>query len=271
MSASRQVGIGLRQSLAMPILKNTLNPPDFIEITAENWMYMGGYWKHMLDELAEKFKFTAHGLSLSIGSEAPLDMDFLKDLKRFLDQYQIDIFSEHLSFSQTSNAHLFELLPLPFTQSAVKHISEKIRIAQDVLERQIAFENVAYYSLVDNELSEHAFISDIVHKSNCKLLLDISNVYINSQNHHYDKQRFIDNLPLDQVTYVHMGGFAALNDDILIDTHSNDLDKEVLDFYHQVIERVGSEVPVLLERDDNFDEPAHLFSEMESLRSSVKV
>ncbi|MCT4644507.1 MAG: DUF692 domain-containing protein, partial [Carboxylicivirga sp.] len=157
-----EIGIGFRRDFADEFLVNKEFQPDFIELAPENWIGMGGYWKKKLDAVAEKYPITCHGLSLSIGSPDDLDMDFLKELKSFLNQYDVKIYSEHLSFAKASNAHLYDLLPIPFREDAVKHIAERIRIVQDYLERPLVIENVSYYTSVAAQMTELEFITQIL-------------------------------------------------------------------------------------------------------------
>jgi len=259
------IGIGFRRDFADEFLDNNLFKPDFIEFAPENWMGMGGYWKKKLDQVAERYPITCHGLSLSIGSPDALDWDFIKALKVFLDTYHVEIYSEHLSFSKAANAHLYDLLPIPFREDAVKHVSERIRIVQDFLERPLVIENVSYYTPVAAEMEEIAFINQVIEASGCQLLLDVNNVYVNAFNHHYDAHQFIRQLPLDKVAYIHMAGHEKVSPDLIIDTHGQaiiDPVYELFDFTTQLLKPV----PVLLERDFNIPETDELISEMKLLK-----
>lgn len=260
----KQIGIGFRKDFAEDFLSGNSLQPTFIELAPENWMGIGGYWKKILQEVAEKYPITSHGLSLSIGSPEDIDRDFLKQVKNFIKTYNIQIYSEHLSYSKCDNAHLYDLLPIPFREDAVHHISKRIREVQDFLGMKLAIENVSYYTPVAAEMSEIEFINAIVDESDCNLLLDVNNVYVNAFNHQYDAKEFIQKLPLNKVAYIHMAGHEQVEPDLIIDTHGQDIIDpvyELFDFTTQLIQPV----PVLLERDFNIPELDHLQAEMDHL------
>ncbi len=264
-----QVGIGFRRDFADEFIDNPEFNPDFIELAPENWIGMGGYWKKKLDTVAEKYPITCHGLSLSIGSPDDLDMNFLKDVKDFLNRYDVKIYSEHLSFSKAANAHLYDLLPIPFRQDAVDHIAARISIVHDYLKRPLVIENVSYYTSVEAQMSELEFIQKVVAKSGCQLLLDVNNVYVNAFNHQYDAKAFISQLPLDNVAYIHMAGHEKVAPDLIIDTHGEAIIDPVYDLFDFTVQLLHP-VPVLLERDFNIPETSELILEMERLKSIVK-
>ncbi len=261
-----QVGIGFRKDFGEEFLDEKLIHPSFVELAPENWMGIGGYWKKVLNQVAEKYPITCHGLSLSIGSPEEIDQAFLKDVKQFLKNYDVKIYSEHLSYSKCDNAHLYDLLPIPFTEDAVKHIAQRIREVQDVLERKIAIENVSYYTPVAAEMSEPEFINAIVSEADCKLLLDVNNVYVNAHNHNYDAKDFLSQMPLDKVAYIHMAGHYQISDDLIIDTHGEDIIDPVYELFEWTLERMNP-VPVLLERDFNIPELDDLQNEMNRLKA----
>jgi uncharacterized protein len=260
------IGLGYRRDFAEEFLSRKNIQPDFIELAPENWMEIGGYWKKQFDKVAEKYPIFSHGLSLSIGSPDPLDMDFLKKVKAFLKRYDVKIYSEHLSFSKCDNAHLYDLLPVPFRKDAVKHISERVKIVQDFLERQLVLEIVSYYTPVAAEMDEATFITGIVNESQCGLLLDVNNVYVNAFNHHYDARDFISKLPLEQVKYIHMAGHKQVSPDLIIDTHGEPIIDPVYDLFDYTMSKVKP-VPVLLERDFNIPEMEELQMELNKLRA----
>lgn len=259
------IGLGYRRDFAEEFLPGGSVQPDFVELAPENWMNLGGYWKKQIGQIADRFPILCHGLSLSIGSPDPLDMDFLKKLKAFLDQYRVQIYSEHLSFSKCDNAHLYDLLPIPFRKDAAKHIVQKIKQVQDYLERPLVLENVSYYTSVAAEITEEEFINYIVRESGCQLLLDVNNVFVNAFNHGYDADKFISKLPLDRVAYIHMAGHEQVEEDLIIDTHGEAIIDPVFDLFEQTIEKIDP-VPVLLERDFNIPEMDELNVEMNRLR-----
>lgn len=263
---SIKTGIGFRKDFAEEFLSGSVLQPDFVELAPENWMNIGGFWKKKLNELAEKYSITSHGLSLSLGSPDELDMDFLKKVKLFLKDYKIEIYSEHLSFSKCDNAHLYDLLPIPFREDAVKHVASKIRQTQDYLGRQIAIENVSYYTPVAAEMDEVTFISEIVKEADCQLLLDVNNVYVNAFNHNYNAKEFIKKLPLQRVAYIHMAGHTKIADDLIIDSHGQAIIDPVYELFDWTLKHVNP-VPVLLERDFNIPELSELQNELASLKT----
>ena len=251
--------------MAQQMINLDSGAPDFIEFAPENWMDMGGYWGKILKAATEKYPVLCHGLSLSIGSPDELDWEFLKRLKQFLNEHNVQVYSEHLSYSKCDNAHLYDLLPIPFREDAVKHIVQRLKQVQDFLERPVAIENVSYYTPVGAEMEESEFISRIVLESDCRLLLDVNNVYVNAFNHGYDAKDFISELPLDRVAYIHMAGHEQVAPDLIIDTHGQDIIDPVYELFEWTIPQLNP-VPVLLERDFNIPEMEVLRKEMDQLQ-----
>ncbi|HNU12999.1 MAG TPA: DUF692 domain-containing protein [Chitinophagaceae bacterium] len=260
-------GIGYRKDFAEELLQSEILKPSFIEVAPENWIGVGGYWKKQFQKALEQYPLFTHGLSLSIGSPDELDYDFLYKVKSFLKETSSAVYSEHLSYSKCDNAHLYDLLPVPFTADAVKHVAERIKIVQDMLERKIAIEIVSYYSPVAPELSETEFITTILEEADCELLLDVNNVYVNGFNHQYDAKSFIDRLPLERVSYIHMAGHEKVSDTLIIDTHGEAIIDPVYDLFEYTIKRINRDVPVLLERDFNIPEMEELQSEIDRLNN----
>lgn len=260
----QHIGIGFRRDLVEDILSSDTLTPSFVELAPENWMGMGGHWKKILQQLAEKYPITSHGLSLSIGSMEPLDYEFLAGIKQFISDYQISIYSEHLSFSKCDNAHLYDLLPIPFQEEAIVAIVEKIKRVQDFLNRPLVLENVSYYTSIASEMDEATFISEILKRSDCRLLLDINNVYVNAFNHKYSAKEFIQKLPLDRVSYIHMAGHEQVSEDLIIDTHGENIVPGVFELFEWAVSFLNP-VKVLLERDFNFPSIPQLQSEMQQL------
>jgi uncharacterized protein (UPF0276 family) len=263
------VGLGLRRDIAEEILESRTLTPDFLEFAPENWMGMGGKWKKVMDRAVENFPITCHGLSLSLGSPEELDWDFIRELKGFLDENQVKIFSEHLSYTKSRNAHLYDLLPIPFRSDAVDHVVERIRKVQDKLQRPLAIENVSYYTPVAAEMSEIEFVNQIVERAGCQLLLDVNNVYVNAFNHRYDAKEFISQLPLDRVAYIHMAGHEQVEPDLIIDTHGQPIIDPVYELFEWTIAQMDP-VPVLLERDYNFEDTDQIQSELLQIKSLIK-
>lgn len=261
------VGIGYRKDFGESFLNKSLLRPDFVEVAPENWMGIGGYWKKQFQQVLETLPLFAHGLSLSIGSPDPLDYTFLKRIKQFLHEYQAVLYSEHLSYAKCDNAHLYDLLPIPFTDEAVTHVAKRIREVQDLLERRIAMEIVSYYSPVAPVLTELEFVQAVIAESDCDLLLDVNNVYVNGFNHQYDPYAFISALPLERVSYIHMAGHEQVAPDLIIDTHGEAIIDPVYDLFSYSMQLLNRDVPVLLERDFNIPDLQVLQLEIDQLRS----
>ncbi|MBI5730839.1 MAG: DUF692 domain-containing protein [Ignavibacteriales bacterium] len=270
MERNKHVGVGFRKDFAEEFLEGKDLTPAFLEVAPENWMEIGGYWKKVFNKVAEQYPIYSHGLSLSIGSSEELDWNFLKKVKSFLQEYKIKIYSEHLSYSKCDNAHLYDLLPIPFRWDAVKHISERIKSVQEFLERKIAIEIVSYYTPVAAEISEVEFISSIVKEADCNLLLDVNNIYVNAFNHKYDAKSFIENLPLDKVEYIHMAGHEQVAPDLIIDTHGEPIIDPVYELFDFTVQKLPNTVPVLLERDFNIPELKELQYELNRLENICK-
>ncbi|MFN3587242.1 MAG: DUF692 domain-containing protein [Moraxellaceae bacterium] len=259
-------GLGLRRDFSRALLaaEQTAALPDFLEIAPENWMGMGGRYARQLRALTERFPFVCHGLSLSIGGPLPLDPAFLKDLRAFLDMHQIRCYSEHLSYT-TDDGQLYDLLPIPFTRDAVDHVAARVQQVQDALGRRIALENVSYYAAPGAEMSELEFLLAVLEKADCDILLDVNNIWVNSINHGYDANAFLDALPVARVAYIHIAGHYVEAPDLRVDTHGADVIPEVWQLLDRAYARCGV-VPTLLERDFNIPPLPALLAEMNLIR-----
>lgn len=260
------VGIGYRKEFSKTFLNSNVLQPDFVEVAPENWLGIGGYWKQELKKVLAKYPLYCHGLSLSVGSPEGVDIDFVKQVKQFLDDTDAVLYSEHLTFSKVDNAHLYDLLPIPFTKEAIDRVSENILQVQDILKKPLILENGSYYTVLEAEMSEEDFVNEILNRTGCELLLDVNNVYVNAYNHHYDAKTFITKMPLDKVKYIHMAGHYQVNEQLIIDTHGADVIDPVYDLFRFTIEQMDKDVPVLLERDFNIPELDILQTEINNLR-----
>ncbi|HID48855.1 MAG TPA: DUF692 domain-containing protein, partial [Chromatiales bacterium] len=209
----------------------------------------------------EQYPFLCHGLSLSIGSPSPLDEAFVRRLKLFLKQHGIRGYSEHLSYC-SDDGHLYDLMPIPFTEEAVHYVAARIRRVQDILEQPIAMENVSYYAAPGKEMDEIDFINSVLAEADCRLLLDVNNVYVNSINHHYDARDFIRRLPAERVSYLHVAGHYQEAEDLIVDTHGADVIDPVWQLLDATYELLGP-VPTLLERDFNIPPLPELLTEVD--------
>lgn len=261
-------GLGLRRELLEPLA--TFNPdPDtgigFLEVAPENWLQIGGRLGKAFRQYTERFPMVCHGLSLSIGGPAPLDVPFLRRVKQFLDTHGIADYTEHLTWT-ADDGQFYDLLPIPFTEDAVRHVAARVRQAQDILERRIALENASYYAPLATDLDEASFIGAVLAEAHCDLLLDVNNIYVNSINHGYDALAFLDRLPLERVRYLHIAGHYQEHENLLIDTHGADVIDPVWTLLDAVYARLGS-VPTLLERDFNLPPLPVLLGEVAEVRA----
>ena len=259
-------GLGLRREL-VPALKICVPPGiDFFEIAPENWIDLGGAAGRELQSFTERYPFVCHGLSLSIGSPAPLDEELLHQIRHFLDQHRISLYTEHLSYC-SDDGHLYDLLPIPFTGETVKYVAARIRRAQDILERRIAMENASFYLQAPiSEMSEADFIRAVLAEADCNLHLDINNVYVNSINHGYDALEFIRSMPSERIVYMHMAGHYNESENLIIDTHGADVIDPVWSLLDETY-RIHGIAPTLLERDFNIPPLAQLMREVERIAS----
>jgi hypothetical protein len=199
--------------------------------------------------MTERFPFVCHGMSLSIGSPAPLDLELVRRIKTFLDQHAIRAYSEHLSYC-SDDGHLYDLMPIPFTTEAVRYVAERVRQVQDILERRVALENVSYYAAPGQEMTEIEFINAVLTEADCDLLLDVNNILVNSINHGYDAVEFLEALPGERIAYGHIAGHYVEAPDLRIDSHGAAVIEPVWALLDHAYERFGV-FPTLLERDFN--------------------
>lgn len=243
-------GLGFRRELLPELEACVPDAIDFFEIAPENWIDMGGRYGSVLSQFTERFPFVCHGLSLSLGSPAPLDEVLLKKIRMFLDQHRIALYTEHLSYC-SDDGHLYDLLPIPFTEEAVRYVAARIRRTQDILERRIAIENASFYTAAPiATLDEASFIAAVLEEADCDLHLDVNNVYVNSVNHRYDPVEFLKKLPTERIVYLHVAGHYNEADDLIVDTHGADVIERVWELLDTTYHLHGVR-PTLLERDFN--------------------
>jgi len=244
------------------------NNIDFMEVAPENWINVGGKLAEKFRFFTERYPFLSHGLSLSIGSPAPLDESLLRNIKTFMDQHNIRFYSEHLSYC-SDNGQLYDLMPIPFTDDAVHYVSNRIRRSQDILERRMAIENVSYYAPIDTSLNEIDFIKAVLDESDCDLLLDINNIVVNSINHNYDAKEFMLAMPKKKISYFHLAGHYVEAEDLRVDTHGSAVSDSVWQLLADAYEYFGP-VPTLLERDFNFSPIEALLAEVQQIKAMQK-
>lgn len=255
-------GLGLRRDSMKQLLQTPAPQIGFMEVAPENWIGVGGTYGKQLREFTEKNDFVCHGLSLSIGGPAPLDEAFVGQVGEFLKQHQVKIYSEHLTYC-SDDGHLYDLLPIPFTEEAVDYVAERIMRVQDILGQRIAMENASYYTPAPgSEMQEIDFINAVLNKADCDLLIDINNIYVNSVNHAYDPVEFMQGLPAERIAYAHIAGHYNEAEDLIVDTHGADVIDTVWDLLDKAYEYFGV-FPTLLERDFNIPPVTGLLKEVD--------
>ncbi len=260
-------GLGFRRELLPELKAQVPDAIDFFELAPENWIDFGGASGRDLRAFTERYPFVCHGLSLSIGGPSPLDEMLLKRIKSFMQTHGIRLYTEHLSYC-SDDGHLYDLLPIPFTEEAVKHVATRVRRAQDILESRIALENASYYVAPPiAEMSEIEFIRAVLEEADCLLHLDVNNVYVNSVNHRYDALDFIRAMPTERIVYLHMAGHYKEAKDLIVDTHGADVIDPVWALLDQTYAIHGVH-PTLLERDFNIPPLGELVREVERITAA---
>ncbi|MBE9568707.1 MAG: DUF692 domain-containing protein [Proteobacteria bacterium] len=264
-------GLGLRREKLNEMLdaieKKSLAPVNFMEVAPENWINVGGTFGKKFRRFTEQYDFICHGLSLSIGSPAPLDEDFVRDVGRFMKTHGIKHYSEHLTYC-SDDGHLYDLLPIPFTEEAVHYVAERIRRVQDILQQEISMENASYYTPAPGkEMEEVDFLKAVLEEADCGFLLDVNNIYVNSINHRYDPIEFLKQLPQERIRYAHIAGHYNEADDLIVDTHGADVIDPVWAILDKAYEHFGV-FPTLLERDFNIPAVPELLEEVKQIAAA---
>ena len=263
------VGLGLRRALMSPLLSMEPQSVDFMEAAPENWIGVGGRFGKQFRQLAERHTIALHGLSLDIGGPDPIDTNLVESVATLISEIGAPLYSEHLTYC-AADGHLYDLLPIPFTQEAVNYVAARVRQVQDIIGMPLVLENASYYGQAYNDLTEAEFINAVLQESGCELLLDVNNIYVNSINHSYDPLVFLDAMPLDRVRYIHIAGHFDEAEDLKVDTHGADVIAPVWSLLERAYERLGP-IPTLLERDFNIPPLTELLGEVEQIRHYQKV
>ena len=256
-------GLGLRRSFIDQVADQLPRQVSFMEVAPENWIDIGGFHGKRFRTIVERVPIVCHGLSLNLGGPAPLDEAFLHCLKQFLDTHAIRCYSEHLSYC-ADDAHLYDLMPIPFTEEAVHYVAGRIRRVQDIIGRRLAVENISYYAAPGQEIPEIDFINAVIDEADCDLLLDVNNIYVNSINHGYDAHAFLEALPHERIAYAHIAGHYVETEDLRIDTHGTDVIDPVWALLDHAYARFGV-FPTLLERDFNIPPLTQLLTEVDRI------
>jgi hypothetical protein len=255
-------GLGFRRELIEPLKSGVPEAIRFFELAPENWAGIGGKSARDLRHFSERYPFVCHGLSLSLGGPAPLDEALLQRIRSFMAEHGMTLYTEHLSWSG-DDGHLYDLLPIPLTEKAVKWTVDRISRAQDTLGMRIGIENASYYVAPPGaEMSDGEFIGAIVREADCMLHLDVNNIHVNSRNFGFDALAFLDALPLERTAYVHVAGHHVEPDGLLIDTHGAGVIDPVWSLLEAAYRRIGP-VATCLERDFNIPDLQQLTAEVE--------
>lgn len=261
-------GLGLRTPHYQDILNG--NPPvDWFEVLSENYMVRGGQPLRILDRIAARYPVVMHGVSLSIASTAPMDLDYLAQLKLLAERVQPRWISDHLCWTGVHGRNLHDLLPIPYTREALEHVAARVHRVQDFLGRALTLENVSsYVSFARSEMPEWEFIAELTRRTGCWLLFDVNNVHVSAFNHEYDPRDFIDGIPADRVVQFHVAGHSHMETHI-VDTHDAPVTDEVWDLYRYALKRFGP-VSTIIERDDDIPPLTELLEELDRARAIAK-
>jgi uncharacterized protein len=257
-------GVGLRRPHYNLIL-DTHPKVDWFEVISENFMVEGGRALEVLEGVREHYPIAMHGVSMSIGSTDPLNRSYLRKLRELARRFEPAWISDHLCWTGVGGHNLHDLLPLPYTEEAIKHVVARIRRVQDTLERPILIENVSsYMAFADSTMTEWEFISTIAEEADCGILLDINNIFVSAFNHRFDANEYVDAVPVERVVQYHLAGHSD-HGTHLLDTHDHPVRDEVWALYERAARRFG-EVAAIVEWDDNIPEFAVLAEASERAR-----
>lgn len=261
-------GLGLRRQYYDIILQER-PAVDWFEILTENYLVDGGKPLHYLERIRAHYPLVMHGVSLSIGGTDPLNRDYLRRVRTLAERIGAQWISDHLCWTGTDGINLHDLLPLPYTEEALRHVVERIARVQDVLKRRIVLENVSSYLRYNmSSLTEWEFLGAMAEQADCLLLLDINNVYVSASNHDFDPDVYLDHIPPSRVQQFHLAGHTR-RDDCVIDTHDQPVADAVWRLYGRALARFGA-VSTAIERDDNMPPFAELMAELDSARALAK-
>ena len=257
-------GLGLRTEYYDAIIEQKPNV-DWFEILSENYLVDGGKPLYYLDKVREHYPIVMHGVSMSIGGTDPLNWDYLKQLKQLADRIEPRWLSDHLCWTGQGGHNLHDLMPLPYNEAVIKHVTSRVKQVQDFLGRQILLENVSsYVTYRHSELTEWEFHRAIAEESDSLILLDVNNIYVSSRNHGFDPLQYLRGIPKDRVQQFHLAGHSDYGD-YVIDTHDHPVPNPVWDLYQNALERFGS-VSVMIERDDRMPPFDELLEELAEAR-----
>ncbi|RVU84321.1 DUF692 domain-containing protein [Leucothrix sargassi] len=262
-------GIGLRFSHIEQILKD-LPPVPWLEVLSDNYLVEGSVQQDYLFEVAEHYPVTMHGVGLSLGSVDPLNQDYLHRLKTLADKVKPAWISDHLCWSAVHGMHTHDLMPLPYNQSTINHVSERIKQVQDFLGHELIIENVSsYLQYTMSEMPEWEFFSEVAESADCGMLLDINNIYVSGHNHDFDPETYLNAVPASRVRQMHLAGFEDRGTHLL-DTHGHPVPEVVWELYDKALQKFGA-VPTLIEWDNNIPSLEVLLAEAEKASNMLKL
>ncbi|GAC1675085.1 MAG: DUF692 domain-containing protein [Steroidobacteraceae bacterium] len=257
-------GLGLRAPHYEAML-NGPQPVDWLEVITENYLVPGGKPLHFLERIRERFPLVMHGVSLSIGSTDAVDFQYLAEVRSLAARIEPHWISDHLCWTGVGGRNLHDLMPLPYTEEALRTVAARVGRVQDALGRQILLENVSsYLTFHASEMSEWEFLREVALRADCAILLDINNIYVSSVNHGFDPLTYLQAIPRDRVRQFHLAGHSDLGGH-LIDTHDHPIAAPVWDLYGAAVEKFGA-VPTMIERDDNIPPLEELVTELKIAR-----
>ncbi|MDH5408295.1 MAG: DUF692 domain-containing protein [Gammaproteobacteria bacterium] len=257
-------GLGLRKEHYETVLAER-PAVDWFEIISENYMVDGGKPIDYLTRIREHYPMVMHGVSMSIGSTAPLNFDYLKQLKALVKRVQPEWFSDHLCWTGVEGVNLHDLMPLPYTEEAIDHVANRVRQVQDYMGQQMLLENVSsYVSYTDSQMSEWEFLREVANRADCLLLLDVNNIYVSAYNHNFDPYTYLDAIPGERVYQIHLAGHMHENN-LIIDTHDHPIADPVFALYAAAVEKFGR-VSTMIERDDHIPPLNELLKELDQVR-----
>jgi uncharacterized protein (UPF0276 family) len=258
-------GLGLRAEHYQDIIDSRPTEIDWFEIISENYMIDGGKPLYFLDRIRQDYPMVMHGVSMSIGSTDPLDLDYLKQLKTLIDRVQPEWYSDHLCWTGVDHKNMHDLLPLPYTEQAVQHVADRISRVQDFMGRQMLIENLSSYITYNADvMTEWEFLSAVCARADCYILLDVNNIYVSSFNHHFDPMDYLNGVPAERVWQHHLAGHQNTGN-LIIDTHDEPIIDPVWELYAKTAELLGP-VSTMIERDDNIPVLGEVIDELNRAR-----
>src|SRR6202166_311784 len=261
-------GLGLRPPHYEALLNESSGRArgiDWLEVVTENYVVPGGKPLDMLERIRARYPLVMHGVSLSIGSTDPLDVEYLGAVRALSRRIEPAWISDHLCWTGIGGRNLHDLLPLPYNEEALAHVVARVGQVQDALGRQLLLENVSsYLTYQESDMSEWEFLSEVAERADCAILLDINNIYVSSVNHGFDPQTYLRAMPRERVRQFHLAGHSDLGGH-LIDTHDHPIAAPVWDLYAAAVTQLGA-VPTMIERDDNIPALSELVAELQIAR-----